>query len=38
MFFNMTAIRSQMTGTIQDGNTITLTRASSGGISGGANV
>ena len=38
MFFDMTAIRSQMTGTVQDGNTITLTRASSGGISGGANV
>ena len=38
MFFDMTAIRSQMTGTVQDGNTITLTRANSGGISGGANV
>ena len=38
MFFDMTTIRSQVTGTIQDGNTITLTRANSGGISGGANV
>ena len=38
MFFDISTIRSQMTGTIQDGNTITLTRASNGGISGGANV
>ena len=38
MFFNMTTIRAEMTGTIQDGNTITLTRANSGGISGDANV
>jgi hypothetical protein len=38
MFFNMATIRSEMTGTIQDGNTITLTRANSGGISGDANV
>ena len=38
MFFDISTIRSQMRGTIQDGNTITLTRASSGGISGGANV
>ena len=38
MFFDISALRSQMTGTVQDGNTITLTRASSGGISGGANV
>jgi hypothetical protein len=38
MFFNMATIRAEMTGTIQDGNTITLTRASSGGISGNANV
>ena len=38
MFFDLSTIRSQMTGTIQDGNTITLTRANSGGISGGANV
>ena len=38
MFFDISAIRRDMTGTLQDGNTITLTRASSGGISGGANV
>lgn len=38
MFFDMSAIRNFLSGTIQDGNTITLTRASSGGISGGANV
>ena len=38
MFFDISRLRSQMTGTVQDGNTITLTRASSGGISGGANV
>ena len=38
LFFDMTAIRSFLSGTIQDGNTITLTRANSGGISGGANV
>lgn len=38
MFFDMNKIRSEMTGTIQDGNTITLTRANSGGTSGDANV
>ena len=38
MFFDISTLRSQMTGTVQDGNTITLTRASSGGESGGANV
>ena len=38
MFFDISTIRSQMTGTVQDGNTITLTRANTGGISGGANV
>ena len=38
MFFDMATIRAEMTGTIQDGNTITLTRANSGGISGDANV
>ena len=38
MFFDISAIRSEMTGTIQDGNTITLTRANNGGISGDANV
>lgn len=38
MFFDMATIRAEMTGTIQDGNTITLTRANSGGISSGANV
>ena len=38
MFFDISTIRRQMTGTVQDGNTITLTRANTGGISGGANV
>lgn len=38
MFFDIAKIRSEMTGTIQDGNTITLTRAGSGGLSGPANV
>ena len=38
MFFDIGTIRNQVTGTIQDGNTITLTRANSGGISGDANV
>ena len=38
MFFNMTTIRANMTGTIQDGNTITLTRANNGGRSSSAKV
>lgn len=38
MFFDISAIRNFLSGTVQDGNTITLTRANSGGISGGANV
>jgi hypothetical protein len=38
MFFDIATIKSEMAGTIQDGSTITLTRASSGGISGDANV
>ena len=38
MFFDISTLRSQMSGTVQDGNTITLTRANSGGQSGGANV
>ena len=39
MFFDIGAIRSWMgNGVVQDGNTITLTRASSGGLSGGAKV
>jgi hypothetical protein len=38
MFFDMATIRSQMTGTVQDGNTITLTRANNGGQSGPSNV
>jgi hypothetical protein len=38
MFFDIATIRNEITGTIQDGNTITLTRANSGGISGDANV
>ena len=38
MFFDISTLRSQMAGTVQDGNTITLTRAGSGGLSGPANV
>ena len=38
MFFDIATIRSNMKGTVLDGNTITLTRASSGGVSGGAYV
>ena len=38
MFFDMATIRSQMTGTVQAGNTITLTRANNGGQSGASNV
>lgn len=38
MFFDIASIRSFLGGTVLDGNTITLTRASSGGLSGGANV
>ena len=38
MFFDISTLRSQMSGTVQDGNSITLTRAGSGGLSGGANV
>lgn len=38
MFFDIAAIRSFLSGTVLDGNTITLTRASSGGLSGAANV
>ena len=38
MFFDISTLRSQMTGTVQDGNTITLTRAGSGGLSSPANV
>ena len=38
MFFDMSSIRSFLSGTVLDGNTITLTRASSGGLSSGANV
>ena len=38
MFFDLTSIRSFLSGTVLDGNTITLTRASSGGLSGPANV
>ena len=38
MFFDISKIRSEMTGTIQDGSTITLTRANSGGNSGDSNV
>lgn len=38
MFFDIGAIRSFLSGTVLDGNTITLTRASSGGLSGGSNV
>ena len=39
MFFDISSLRSQMSGgTVQDGNSITLTRAGSGGLSQGANV
>lgn len=38
MFFDIAAIRSFLSGTVLDGNTITLTRASSGGLSGASNV
>ena len=38
MFFDLGSIRSNLKGTIQDGNTITLTRANSGGNSGQSNV
>ena len=38
MFFDISSIRSFLSGTVQDGNTITLTRASSGGLSGQSNV
>ena len=39
MFFDISAIRSWMgSGTVQDGNSITLTRANSGGLSSGSNV
>lgn len=38
MFFDISSIRSFLSGTVLDGNTITLTRASSGGLSSGANV
>ena len=38
MFFDLATIRSQMNGTVLDGNTITLTRATSGGLSGDSNV
>lgn len=38
MFFDIAAIRSFLSGTVQDGNSITLTRASSGGLSGASNV
>ena len=38
MFFDLATIRSEMSGTVQDGNTITLTRANSGGQSGASNV
>lgn len=38
MFFDIASIRSFLSGTVLDGNTITLTRASSGGLSSGANV
>lgn len=38
MFFDIASIRSFLNGNVQDGNTITLTRANSGGLNGGANV
>lgn len=38
MFFDMGSIRTFLNGTVLDGNTITLTRANSGGLSGASNV
>lgn len=38
MFFDIGSIRSFLNGTVLDGNTITLTRANSGGLSGDSNV
>ena len=38
MFFDISGIRSFLSGTVVDGNTITLTRANSGGLSGQSNV
>lgn len=38
MFFDIGSIRSFLNGTVLDGNTITLTRANSGGLSGASNV
>lgn len=38
MFFDLSDIRSFLNGTVIDGNTITLTRASNGGVSGASNV
>ena len=38
MFFDINAIRSFLSGTVSDGNTITLTRANSGGLNAQSNV
>lgn len=38
MFFDINAIRSFLSGTVADGNTITLTRANSGGLNAQSNV
>ena len=38
MFFDLTTIRKQMSGTVIDGNTITLTRSNTGGNSGEAHI
>ena len=38
MFFDIASIRNFLSGTVLDGNTITLTRASSGGLSSACNV
>ena len=38
MFFDISAIRSFLSGTVSDGNTITLTRANSGGLNAQSNV
>ena len=38
MFFDINAIRSFLSGTVADGNTITLTRANSGGLNSQSNV
>ena len=38
MFFDMTSIRNFLSGTVEDGNTITITRANSGGLRSGVKI